>query len=420
MRGLYEPVRNHYAWNNLSNIVWIEQPVGTGYTRGQPNATSEDDIVRQFSGFWKSFMDLFELHNSKIYITGESYAGMYVPYIADYFLNQSDTTYFNVSGIMIYDPSINHDVVLQDAPVLSLIENSRNAFPFNNSFDEYIRNRSSACGFDDLLVEGLKFPPDGHFDLPKGAFPNGSATHDCTTWDDAATAAFYLNPCFNYYQVTQLCPIPWDVMGFPSSIFYLPSGYPGTYFNRSEVKSALNVPQDANWTTCSDKPVFIGGADNSSDLSAPSGLNGGPLARVTERTNNVIIGTGNLDMVIITNGTLISLNNMTWNGAQGFSKPPDEPFYVPDHDIPSVESMAGIGILGSWGADRGLTYVAVELSGHAVPGFAQSAGYRHLELLLGRIANFSDTSPFTTQPDYPQPAGPLGKGTSPPRQAVMG
>lgn len=76
MSGLYEPVRNHYAWNNLSNIVWIEQPVGTGYTRGQPNATSEDDIVRQFSGFWKSFVDLFELHNSKIYITGESYAGM--------------------------------------------------------------------------------------------------------------------------------------------------------------------------------------------------------------------------------------------------------------------------------------------------------------------------------------------------------
>lgn len=355
-------------------------------------------------------------------------------------LHQNETTYFNVSGIMIYDPAIDYEMIHEDVPTLSMIESNRNSFPFNDTFNDFLQNKSAVCGFDDLLEKGLTFPPEGHFDLPIGAWPNGTVKDDCATFSDAARAIFLLNPCFNYYEVSQLCPVPWDVLGFPSSTFYLPRGYPNPYFNRSEVKAALHAPADANWTVCAEHPVFVGGEDNSTDLSPPSGHNGGPLARVIERTNNVIVGQGSLDMVVITKGTLLSLNNLTWNGAQGFSKgtssltqssmhspktdasdvlAPAEPFYVPAHDVPFVESMSGSGVFGSWGRDRGLTFVTTELAGHALPGFVQSAGYRQLEVLLGRIANLSDTSPFTTQPDYPQPKGPLGKGNTP-LQAVLG
>jgi carboxypeptidase D len=47
--------------------------------------------------------------------------------------------------------------------------------------------------------------------------------------------------------------------------------------------------------------------------------------KVIEATNNVIVGHGDLDMVLIANGTLITLNNLTWNGQQGFSEPPVQP-----------------------------------------------------------------------------------------------
>lgn len=73
-------------------MVWVEQPVGTGFSQGTPNATSEADVAAQFMGFWKNFVDLFGLHHRKVYIAGESYAGYYVPYIADAFLNSKDTT----------------------------------------------------------------------------------------------------------------------------------------------------------------------------------------------------------------------------------------------------------------------------------------------------------------------------------------
>ena len=52
-----------------------------------------------------SFVETFSLQNRKVYIAGESYAGMYVPYISSHFLDLNDTKNYDVKGIMIYDPS---------------------------------------------------------------------------------------------------------------------------------------------------------------------------------------------------------------------------------------------------------------------------------------------------------------------------
>jgi carboxypeptidase D len=41
---------------------------------------------------------IFGIENHKIYVTGESYAGRYVPYIADAMLDQNDKCYFDVQG----------------------------------------------------------------------------------------------------------------------------------------------------------------------------------------------------------------------------------------------------------------------------------------------------------------------------------
>ena len=55
-----------------------------------------------------------------------------------------------------------------------------------------------------------------------------------------------------------------------------------------------------------------------------------------------------------------------------------------------------------------------------IPEFQPSAAYRHLEVLLGRVSNLGEVSPFTTQPDYVQPGDPLGQGNAPIKQETMG
>ncbi len=105
---------NTYAWRNLTNIVYVEQPVGVGFTQGKPDVSNEVELAQQFIGFWKNFMKAFKLENRKVYITGESYAGYYIPYVASAFINAEDNTYYNLNGIAINDPIIGDNTVQQD------------------------------------------------------------------------------------------------------------------------------------------------------------------------------------------------------------------------------------------------------------------------------------------------------------------
>lgn len=96
--GTYEPVENPYTWALETNMLWVEQPVGTGFSTGKIEAKNERDVAKDFVGFFKNFEKLFGIENYKIYVTGESYAGRYVPYISAEMLDQNDKQYFDLSG----------------------------------------------------------------------------------------------------------------------------------------------------------------------------------------------------------------------------------------------------------------------------------------------------------------------------------
>lgn len=382
--GTYKPVKNPYTWVNLTNMVWVEQPVGTGFTQGTPTATSEEEAAAQFLGFWKNFVDTFGLQGRKIYIAGESYAGYYVPYITDAMLNKNDTTYYDAQAFLIYDPSTSYDVVQQQIPAVPFVDYWAPLFNLNKTFTDDIHNRADECGYTDFFNDYLTFPPAGPLPTPPNV--DGDAA-GCDLWDDIYYAVSAVNPCFDIYQVATTCPLLWDVLGFPGSFDYIPEGT-GVYFNRTDVQKAINAPIQ-EWNECSNGVL-------DTDTSPPSGLS--VLPSVIERTNGrSIIAHGNLDFILIANGTLLMIQNMTWGGAQGFQTAPTEPFFVPYHSEASLSTLAASGIMGTAHTERGLTWVEVAMSGHMVPQYQPSAAYRQLEFLLGRIESLNERSDFTTQ-----------------------
>ncbi|OKO97879.1 Carboxypeptidase cpdS [Penicillium subrubescens] len=385
--GTYAPVRNPFSWSNLTNIVYIDQPAGTGLSPGPATVQNEIDVSNQFNGFWKRFIQTFSMQGYKIYITGESYAGQYIPYLASGMLDQNDTTHFNLKGIQINDPSINEDNVMIYAPAVPALNYFSTVFSLNDTFMTEINKRADECGYNQFLDKALTFPPPKHF--PTAPDPS---RRGCDVWDQIIKAATYINPCFNIYHLTDFCPFLWDEMGFPSL-----AGGPNNYFNQSAVQKALHI-SPTNYAVCGGN-IFPNG-----DGSAPSAL--GPLPSVIERTNNVLIGHGWYDYLLFMNGTLATIQNMTWNGLQGFQKPPVEPLLVPYTDslnaiangngqVPFTAD-AGAGILGTAHTERGLTFSTVYGSGHEIPQYTPGAAYRQLEFLLGRIKSLQDTGPFTT------------------------
>ncbi|KAK7962854.1 serine carboxypeptidase [Apiospora aurea] len=390
MPGTFAPTLNPWSWHRLSNVVWIDQPVGTGFSTGTPTANNENDVADQFRGFWKNFVDVFKMQGYAVYITGESYAGAYCPYIASGMLDQNDKEYFNVSGMLIYDGVYTDDSVSERVPAVPFIDSLPGMFPLNETFNKEIHDRHKSCGYADYLENNVT-----------------AETKACASIlfdiDDAITA---LNPCFNIYRVTDGCPFPYDPTGGVDN--YVPQGAPAVYFNQTEVKKALHAPLDKTWQLCSSTEVFPHGDD-----SLPS--NQHAIPNVIEHTQNVMLVHGALDMVLLANGTMLAVQNMTWGGKRGFDSRPELPLYVPYHSPGDRDTTAGAGVYGTAHTERGLTVALVAFSGHMVPAHQPSVAFRQVEVLLGRVPNLQSLDPFTTDANATQQpsANSLGSGVGP-------
>ncbi|CAN4110271.1 unnamed protein product [Withania somnifera] len=109
--------RNYYAWNNAANVLFLESPAGVGFsytntssdlnTPGD-NRTANDNLV-----FLLNWLERFpEYKNRDFYISGESYAGHYVPQLAHEILQHNklaNKTLINLKGIIIGNAVINDD-----------------------------------------------------------------------------------------------------------------------------------------------------------------------------------------------------------------------------------------------------------------------------------------------------------------------
>jgi carboxypeptidase D len=54
----------------FSNFPRVEYPVGTGFSIGKITANSQEDIAKDFIGFFRNFQETFGISNYKIYVTG--------------------------------------------------------------------------------------------------------------------------------------------------------------------------------------------------------------------------------------------------------------------------------------------------------------------------------------------------------------
>ena len=190
--GTFRPVPNPWTWVNLTNMLWVESPVGTGFTQGPVTAVSEQDVAQDFMGFFKNFIDTFDLHGRKVYLTGESYSGMYIPYLANEMLNSNDKKYFNLEGTMIYDPLVNNNAVMRQIPAVAFVNYWKHLFAFNQTFTDHLESLAATCRYTAFLEQNLLYPPSGPLPSP----PHGveDIEEDCDVWGAILRAAVTLNP----------------------------------------------------------------------------------------------------------------------------------------------------------------------------------------------------------------------------------
>jgi carboxypeptidase C (cathepsin A) len=107
--GMIQP--NEYAWNKIANMVFLEQPVGVGFSYSNNKddyKIGDDQAAKDNLATIRGFLTRFpQFAESPLYITSESYGGHYMPTLADEIIHYNDATEtnkLNFKGFAVGNP----------------------------------------------------------------------------------------------------------------------------------------------------------------------------------------------------------------------------------------------------------------------------------------------------------------------------
>ncbi|KAF5813953.1 putative carboxypeptidase D [Helianthus annuus] len=109
---------NDYAWSNVANMLFLESPAGVGFsysnTTSDYHKSGDKNTADDAYIFLVNWLERFPQYKTRdFYITGESYAGHYVPQLAyTILLNNKKTnqTVINIKGIAIGNAAIDEEL----------------------------------------------------------------------------------------------------------------------------------------------------------------------------------------------------------------------------------------------------------------------------------------------------------------------
>ncbi|KAI5457689.1 Alpha/Beta hydrolase protein [Mariannaea sp. PMI_226] len=86
-----EPTLNPYSWNEYANMLYVDQPIGAGFSFGEYAVNSTIDAAPYVWEFLQAFLGHFSKYRSRDFgLFTESYGGHYGPEFALYFMKQND------------------------------------------------------------------------------------------------------------------------------------------------------------------------------------------------------------------------------------------------------------------------------------------------------------------------------------------
>ncbi|KAI4338735.1 hypothetical protein MLD38_023756 [Melastoma candidum] len=107
--------RNPYSWNNAANVLFLEFPAGVGFsysnTTSDYNNNGDKRTAMDNYVFLLNWLERFpEYKDRDFYISGESYAGHYVPQLAHlivHYNKKAGKTIINLKGVIMGNAAIN-------------------------------------------------------------------------------------------------------------------------------------------------------------------------------------------------------------------------------------------------------------------------------------------------------------------------
>ncbi|KAF5180327.1 Serine carboxypeptidase-like [Thalictrum thalictroides] len=160
-------VWNDYGWDKVSNLLYVDQPTGTGFSYSSDKRDlrqNEDGVSNDLYDFLQAFfVEHPEFANNDFYITGESYAGHYIPAFASRVQRGNkakEGIHINLKGIAIgnglTNPAIQYKAYTDYALNMTIIDKSD--YDRINEMTPKCEKQIELCGVnghDDACLEAL-------------------------------------------------------------------------------------------------------------------------------------------------------------------------------------------------------------------------------------------------------------------------
>ncbi|KAK1985152.1 serine carboxypeptidase [Colletotrichum cereale] len=331
---------NNGSWNEFANLLFVDNPVGTGFSYVDTNSYLHDlpEMADQFVQFLEKWFAMFpEYEHDDLYIAGESYAGQHIPYIAKHILERNKKpgvrTIWQLKGLIMgnawISPKEQYDAYLRFAYDRKLIEKGS---PIAKSLEQQWRICRTSLAVTNTVD-----------------FSECEAVLQNLLQQTAKVNAKGERECINMYDIRLRDTYPSCGMNWPPDLVNVTP-----YLRKTEVVNALHInPQKTTgWTECNGA---VGSAFRAPKSAPSRDFLPDLLAEVP-----IVLFSGSEDLICNHMGTESMIGDMTWNGGKGFELTPGN--WAPRRDW-TVEGEAA----GFWQEARNLTYVLFYNSSHMVP-----------------------------------------------------
>lgn len=336
-----EVTYNDGSWHKSGDIVFVDQPSGTGFSYSDVFEHELNEVSAHFLTFLRKYFELFpEDASNEIFLAGESYAGQYIPYIANGILNYNKNalTPYNLKSLLIGNGWIS-----PNEQSLSYLPYSVQAGIISASNPKWsaILKQHEKC---QKIVDKIDFYYDDNvihdFEVSSSEC---EAVLNLILDASRDTEADIDQACFNMYDYTLKDSYPSCGMNWPPDLTTVTP-----FLNNKEVQDDLNLNVLKNWKECSGSVSRNFGA--SSSLPAVHLLPG--LLEQIE----IVLFHGNRDIICNYIGAESMIKKLKWNGKKGFDKD-TKPFAWVHNDTTR----------GYIKSERNLTFINVFDSSHMVP-----------------------------------------------------
>jgi len=275
--------RNPYSWHTKANMLYIDNPIGTGYSyAADPSSLdkTEDQVAADFQTFVLGFLEQHpEFKGRDMFITGESYAGHYIPAIANMLVgDRGKAVQANFKGIAIgngwTDPYRQYPEYATFAKENNLI----NAATATDLTAKFKTCQTMIAGGDDNIA-AFEFCEDLNGQIIEAQ-----------------------GPTFNVYNIKTTCDPP-PLCAITSNI--------QDWANRPDVKKQLGVQTDRPWVQCDGSVHRKMDADHVTNMALR-------IPDVLAAGVRVLVYSGDLDYICNWKGGFAWTHGLEWPGKAGF------------------------------------------------------------------------------------------------------